>query len=263
VFGCGIGPLEHKASRKATVEILSNADFAVFRDSLAEQAALDLCGDRKINSRCAIDPAFYCAMLYKQAAAIPDRTRTISINLRKIYQEYGGDDLANRFADFAVEMVKRITDANADHKIYLMPNHYFVVGRDDRSFLNQIKYRLGNREVRVQNRPLSLRETMDVYGSSACCVGMRFHAVVLMAMLNGRCRVVNYTGSQKGKIAGFLADVDRQGYFGPDRMVALDAGEWSLAVFDNMTTDAAFVPDMEHLETAFSAYRHVLTDCLH
>lgn len=262
VFGCGIGPLKQNASRKAAAEILSTADFAVFRDSLAEKAAADLCGGRQINSSCAIDPAAYCAVLYKQSKPLPDRTRSISINLRKIFQEYGEEGLGTRFEDFAAELVKRITDANADHKIYLVPNHYFVVGRDDRSFLNQVKYRLHNREIRVQNRPLSLRETMDMYGSSACCVGMRFHAVVLMAILNGRCRVVNYTGSQAGKIAGFMADFDRQRYFGRGRMVALDAEEWNLSAFDNMTTDGVFVPDAERLDGAFDTYRQVLAGCL-
>jgi polysaccharide pyruvyl transferase WcaK-like protein len=262
VFGCGIGPLSMKSCRKAAFDILSNADVSIFRDSLAEKEAHDLCGATRLNTQSAVDPAAYCALRYKNSVTLPVPTQTISVNLRKIFAEYGSGDLSERFERFSEKLVQKICDDNPENRVELVPNHYFFVGRDDRSFLNQLKFRLGQRELRVQNRPLSLRETMDRYGSSASCVGMRFHAAVLMALLNGRCRIVNYTGSEKGKISGFLTDFDHQHYFGSERMVSLDTAAWSLSAFDDLVSDTVFVPNMERLQIAFDTYRNALAACL-
>lgn len=262
VFGCGIGPLEKPVFKKAAVDILKHSDFAIFRDSLSEAAAQRLCDGYKLNSYSAIDPAAYCAFLFKQNGAVPEPAQRIAINLRKISQEYGDGDTGKRFDDFAVDMVSKIMEANSDCKVMLVPNHYFFVGGDDRSFLNQINYRIGNRGLRIQNRPQSLHETMATYASSACCVGMRFHSVLLMGLLNGKCRIVNYTGTKKGKIAGFLHDFDPDGFFKDRRMISLDSEEWDLSIFDNMMADECFNPDPKLLEAAFDTYRSVLADLL-
>ena len=58
--------------------------------------------------------------------------------------------------------------------------------------------------VDVQNRPLSLRDTMEVYRDARYCYGMRFHSVLLQTILNGNYYILDYTDPTKGKIVGLL-----------------------------------------------------------
>jgi len=262
VFGCGIGPLKKPEFQKAATDILANADFAVFRDSLAEAEAKRLCPSKGFKSFSAVDPAAYCASLFREKTQAPAPENRIAINLRKIPWEYERVGTDSRFADFAVEMVEKIMDGNEGCEVMLVPHHYFFFGGDDRSFMNAIKYRIGSRELLVQNRPLSLSETMQMFVSSAFCVGMRFHAMLLMTLLNGRCRILNYTGDKGGKIRGYLSDFDPDCFFDSSRMLSLDSGQLDLSIFDKMLEDVRFEPPKELLENAFQTYRSVLSEYL-
>lgn len=257
VFGCGIGPLTKPVYKKAAVSLLRQADFAVFRDALAKAEAERLCPGKGFAN--AVDPAAYCATLFRSKCPQPEPQERIAINLRKTAWEYAGVSAYEGFEEFAAGMVEKVMADNEGHKVVLVPNHYFFFGGDDRLFLNTIKYRLGHRELLVQNEPLSLRGTMGLFAGSAFCIGMRFHAVVLMTLLNGRCRILNYTGAKSGKIRGYLDDVDPGGFFGENRMVSLDSGNLDLAVFDNLLADGRFEPPQQLLEKAYQTYRAVLS----
>lgn len=262
IFGCGVGPLKKTVFQKAAGDILANADFSVFRDSLAEAEAKRLCPNRGFNSFSAVDPATYCASLFKDKVAVPEPENKISINLRKISWEYEGVDADSRFENFAVGMVEKIMAENEAFKVVLVPHHYFFFGGDDRSFMNAIKYRIGSRSLLVQNHPLSLSETMHAFASSVFCVGMRFHSMLLMTLLNGRCRILNYTGERGGKIRGYLNDFDPDCFFDSSRMLSLDSGQLDLSIFDKMLEDVCFEPPRELLENAFQTYRSVLSEYL-
>ncbi|NNJ71533.1 MAG: polysaccharide pyruvyl transferase family protein [Kiritimatiellales bacterium] len=260
IFGCGIGPLKKPSFQKAAADILAHSDFAVFRDSLAEAEARKLCRKSDFRSCSAIDPAAYCARLFKEKYMPLDTQNRISINLRAISWEYDKVVDGKGFNDFAVELVDKVVADNPESKVLLIPHHYFFFGGDDRVLMNTIKYRIGNREILVQNKPLSLQETMSTFASSTCCVGMRFHAMLLMPLLNGRCRVINYTGDQSGKIRGYLNDFDPNGFFDSRRVLSLDAGEWDLSIFDNMLQDDCFESPDGLLDKAFQTYRTVLAE---
>lgn len=262
VFGCGVGPLKKPVFQKAAADILSHADFSIFRDHLAETEAKRLCSNKEFKSYSAIDPAAYCASLFREKVKVADPVDKIVINLRRISWEYEGVDADSRFEDFAVGMVDKIMAENKGFKVELVPHHYFFFGGDDRSFMNAIKYRVGSRELLVQNRPLSLSETMHTFSSSTFCVGMRFHAMLLMTLLNGRCRILNYTGDKGGKIRGYLNDFDPDGFFDSSRMLSLDSGQLDLSIFENMLEDVRFEPPKELLENAFQTYRSVLNEYL-
>jgi len=262
IFGCGVGPLKKPVFQKAAADILAHTDFAIFRDSLAETEAERLCPNKGFNSFAAVDPAAYCARLFREKGKVLEPENKIVINLREISWEYEGVDAESRFEDFALGMVEKIMAENEAYKVMFVPHHYFFFGGDDRSFMNAIKYRIGSQCLLVQNHPLSLRETMHTFASSAFCVGMRFHAMLLMTLLNGRCRILNYTGERGGKIRGYLNDFDPDGFFDSSRMLSLDSGQLDLSIFDKMIEDVRFEPPEELLENAFKTYRSVLSEYL-
>ena len=100
---------------------------------------------------------------------------------------------------------------------------YFYLGCDDREFLNQIilKEKLPN--VTVQNKPLTLKNTMKVFQNSDFNIGMRFHSVVFQTILSGKNYILDYTEPRKGKIYGFIKDID-EGDFYNNRYIVLQDG---------------------------------------
>lgn len=262
VFGCGLGPLKKNVFKRAAINILKNADFVVFRDRLAQTEATRLCSGKNLQSFSAVDPAAYCATLFRSKHITRVPKDQIVINLREISWEYEAIVPDFDFEDFAAKMIEKIMTENESHKVVLVPHHYFFFGGDDRRFLNTIKYRLEGRGLMVQNRPLSLSETMQTFLESAFCIGMRFHAMLLMTLLNGRCRILNYTGGVAGKIRGYLNDFDPDGFFDDSRMLSLDSASLDLSVFDNLLEDASFEPPRQRLEEAFQVYRSVLSEQL-
>jgi len=96
----------------------------------------------------------------------------------------------------------------------MIPMHYFYVGNDDRYFLSKIKFNVNNKEnCIVQNKPLSLSETMLSFYKAELSIGMRFHSVVLQTILNGNNIILDYTEPNKGKIYGFLKDIDEISFY--------------------------------------------------
>ena len=65
----------------------------------------------------------------------------------------------------------------------------------------------------VQNEPLSLSETMLSFYRAELNIGMRFHSVVLQTILNGNNIILDYTEPNKGKIYGFLKDIDEINFY--------------------------------------------------
>ena len=102
-----------------------------------------------------------------------------------------------------------------------MPMHYFHIGNDDRVFLNSIAQSLNVENVSVQNSTLSLEETIRVYQGASFNIGMRFHSVVLQTICSGKNYVLDYTEPEKGKISGFLKDIDYKDNFYKKRYLSL------------------------------------------
>ena len=260
VFGCGIGPVKKKVYWKVLEEILNTADFVVLRDSLS-YSEFERTGLNENDSiHVGIDPAAYCALQYRQHNPPPERVRQIPINFRALSADYIQGDAPQRFDAFACDLVRRVAGRYEDHEILLLPHHYFCFGGDDRRFLNRLKFKAGVDNVRVQNIPLSLKETMDEFSSATACIGMRFHAILLMSILCPRCRFLNYTGAT-GKTMGYLQMIDPDGYFGTDRLLSLSDSEWNPALVDNLCEDKPFEIKPEHILSKVDVYRNILKRC--
>ncbi|QHI68066.1 polysaccharide pyruvyl transferase family protein [Tichowtungia aerotolerans] len=258
VLGCGVGPLKKKSCVRAVKEILKVADFAVFRDALC-LSALEQVGIRKeARFQSAIDPAAHCAELYRRKGSFGESLPRITVNLRALSTDYIGSEGIAQFNQFAEQLVQRISELGVDHDVLLVPHHYFYVGGDDRVFLNRLRFNSGCENIRVQNVPMSLAQTMNLFATSRACVGMRFHAILLMTVFCNHCRIVNYTGKQFGKIQGYLQTVDPTGFFKRGRMVSLPDENLSTSFVDDLLGDEPFELNPSCFSEAVDVYRKAL-----
>lgn len=136
----------------------------------------------------------------------------IALNLRAFPKEYSKNDESNKINHMLIDFVKNLS-SKFDTDIKMIPMHYFHIGEDDREFLNNIKLSLQSTNLFVQNKPLTLVETMKMFQDAKCCIGMRFHSIVLQTILNGSNYILDYTEPNKGKIHGFIQDIDSNDFY--------------------------------------------------
>lgn len=201
IAGCGMGPFLTPTFKNIALELVDNADVIVFRDAQSQEFYhKGSCKRQRTYS--AIDPAIFAADFYlsKHSDSFKEKN-VIAANFREPTIEYAG--IRNNYIDFMVEFVKRLACIpNMD--IRLVPMHTFYVGGDDRYVLNKIRRYIGQDNIYVENRPLSLEQTMETYRGALFCIGMRFHSVLLQTMLNGKNFIIDYTDPQKGKTINLL-----------------------------------------------------------
>ncbi|WIW71091.1 polysaccharide pyruvyl transferase family protein [Anaerosinus gibii] len=230
IFGCGIGPLFCEEFRQCVLDITKMADVIILRDTISKRNLLDI--SQKYNYNIDItkifvsfDPAVECAWKYKinNSYSKNAKKNTIVVNLREFPMEYSKDksikDQVNkRIINFLYEIVQN----NRDKSILLLPMHYFFIGNDDRYYLNYLlqTHMKNYKNIFVQNKPLSLVETMDKFIDADYAIGMRFHSIVLETILNGNNYILDYTEFKKGKISGFIDDCDKNGFYN-ERYVCL------------------------------------------
>lgn len=237
IAGCGVGPLFREEYQRCLLDIVSMSDGAIFRDAVSKKSLMQIADKFQfhIDGSCletAIDPAVICAYKYKECMDTTVEQKYIAINFRDFPMEYTKSTMFNKYnvIDFVKKMLEEIRHSfNED--MLLVPMHYFCVGNDDRYFLNKLAMQLHMKNVYVQNVPLSLQETMDVYAVATLDVGMRFHSVVLQTILNGNNYIVDYTEPKKGKIFGFLQDIDQTNFY-CSRCVNLQDSDVQMLKFD-------------------------------
>lgn len=214
LLGCGIGPLYKKIYQKSMIQIVNHSDVAIFRDEISRQEYMRLSGQKK-NCISAIDPAAFALLHYKyMQTAIQKHERQLVICVREFTSEYKSDkqiDICN--VNERIRQYIRNLRQTTDMRILLLPMHYFGIGNDDRYFMNNFRFmeKIGN--FSVQNRALSLEETMCVFIESEVCIGMRFHSVVFQTLLNGRNVIWDYTDPATGKIGAFVKQVEGEDFY--------------------------------------------------
>ena len=135
--------------------------------------------------------------------------------------------------------------------------HYFEIGDDDRYFLNEIKFSLNKDNIFVQNRPLSLEETVLEYKGANFNIGMRFHSVVLQTIASGKNYVLDYTQPKIGKISGFLNDIDLDNFYA-SRYASLQEGlDINMSSFFK-THSEGFLYREDHLSDSLKRYENAL-----
>lgn len=208
VFGCGWGPLENPKYIKVSKEIIELADLTIFRDDISVQ---EYC--KSLNGDCGrmpiglVDPAFFAAQFYRKFVSSSSLSDSITINMRESFVTPSGSEKNFSYND-CIDVITGFLNAFPSLPIRLIPMHTFHIGGDDRVISNKLAHIICNERVQVQNVPMSLEETMAVYYNSEACCGMRFHAVLLQTVLNGRNYIMDYTEAKKGKIVGLLSQLN-------------------------------------------------------
>lgn len=225
--GCGIGPLYKRIYQRSMLQIVNHADVAVFRDtvSITEYRRL---GGKKKECIASIDPAVFALMQYKstKAGGLCKRDLLV-ISVREFPAEYRMNKRisTNEINQQVLKHIRRIQEISGKD-ILLVPMHYFGIGDDDRYFMNDFRFRSGIDRLEVQNRTLSLEETMELFTEADVCVGMRFHSVVFQTLLNGNNLIWDYTDPATGKIGAFVSQIKGEAFY-RDRYIHLQTGHES------------------------------------
>lgn len=224
LLGCGVGPLSHKKYRKSVLNISLHSDIIVLRDNKSKDHLEEIYKEfnKFFNPKSiytSYDPAVECTLEYNKLNKREERDY-IAVNLREFPLEYNKENDSKNINDELKSFIKSLSEKYEEKEIRLIPMHYFYVGGDDRVFLNRIALELQKDNIKVQNPNLTLKETIEMYQNAYFNVGMRFHSVVLQTIASGKNYVLDYTEPKKGKIFGFLNDIDENGFF-KDRYVSL------------------------------------------
>lgn len=231
LLGCGVGPLFHKKYRKSVLNISLYSDVTILRDNKSKDNLEEIYKEfNKFFDNSLIhtsyDPAVECTLEYnKQNIQVQDDY--IAVNLREFPLEYNQQNESKNINDDLKNFIKELAIKYSDKKIKLIPMHYFHIGGDDRVFLNSIALDLKLENIEVQNQNLTLKETIETYQNAYFNVGMRFHSVVLQTISSGKNYVLDYTEPKKGKIYGFLQDIDTNSFYN-SRYISLQNDDISI-----------------------------------
>jgi polysaccharide pyruvyl transferase WcaK-like protein len=262
LLGCGVGPLFHKKYRKSVLEIFKNSDIVILRDSKSKENLQDIYKEFNqyfdaglINT--SFDPAVECTMEFNQQNT-PLPQDFIAVNLREFPIEYNKQKDSKNINDELKNFIKELALKYSGKEIRLIPMHYFYIGNDDRVFLNSIAMGLKLENIKVQNQNLTLKETIGVYQNAYFNVGMRFHSVVLQTLSSGKNYVLDYTEPKKGKINGFLKDIDTVGFY-DCRYISLQEDNITADILQNENSQFELNISLieKHLEVYLSELRAV------
>jgi polysaccharide pyruvyl transferase WcaK-like protein len=205
VLGCGVGPLNKKLFQRTMISVVNHSDVCVFRDERSQIQYNQISGKKK-DTLVSIDPAVFAVGVFKRCYSdIPIEKDLLTVNVRKFPSVYKHQSFySEEEIDLRVQKLVTTIQRETNLKLQMVPMHYFEIGLDDRSLMNQWKHSGLMNISRVQNEPLNMVQTMQVFAGSALCIGMRFHAVLMQTMLCGKNIILDYTDPEKGKIGGFL-----------------------------------------------------------
>lgn len=213
ILGCGVGPIFKAGFAKVLFNIFKNSDEIILRDSSALDYAKSVFQGIEIDYdfseiRTAYDPSvLVCLEFLNSFEKVSKKDIDILLNLRDFPKEYAKTEKRLNKAHKSINKFIEIL-GGYEGKSLLLPNHYFFVGCDDRDYFNNLKFTGNIKNVDIQNKPLNLEETFEIIVSAKKCIGMRFHTVVFQTLLNGNNYVLDYTEPEKGKIIGFLKDIN-------------------------------------------------------
>lgn len=207
LMGCGMGPLSKQKYISSVLSIIAHSDLIIFRDDISIETYNNLCKNNKRSVCASVDPAVFAAISFLNAQTLSPGENIVTINFREIMADVYAGVSTTDIESKLIDLVRVIADST-HQEICLVPMHTFTVGGDDRVLLNRIAGMVKNDRVIVQNKPLSLEQTMNVYYHSEFCIGMRFHAILLQTILNGKNYILDYTDPQRGKTIGLLKQLN-------------------------------------------------------
>lgn len=252
LFGCGVGPLYNNTYKKILAKISNNSDLIILRDNYSKELLAKILKqyshqDNKIFVLG--DPAFLAVDISKRSSSKDDFS---VVNLRDYTYAFSteknqmiGDKIKNKLVELA----------EISNKVFLIPNHTFTLGGDDREFFARITNNMQNEKISIINKPLNLQETFDYVSKAKICMGMRYHAVLFQTILNGNNYILDYTDKGVGKISGFLNTIPQAQFY--DNRYLNISDEKSNFDFNSNTYYSAITCDT--MSSLLEGYRDILT----
>lgn len=252
LFGCGVGPLNDSLYISCFKEIVKNTDVCIFRDVFSQEECTRLTG-RKEDSYVLQDPAILSVYNYKKNNCAEKINNSLVINMREITAEYGENTA------FVEKYLKNIIiqARNRYEIITLMPMHSFFIGGDDRIFLSKLCNESDMKNIKIISNPLGLIHLYKEYMNAEACIGMRYHSVVMQIILNGNNAVLDYTDARKGKIIGFLENLNtdfyKKRYINLQKMTKIDTDVF----YEELMTNNAYNYQLND-EKVMSEYKKLI-----
>lgn len=214
VFGSGMGPLSNCDFIKSAISIVNHSDLVIFRDSKSIELYDKFSSGNPYNKNvfASIDPAVFAAMCFLKSKENVSKKDRITINFREIIADINAGVSSDELEERLVSLVSEVAQSS-DVPVRLIPMHTFVSGGDDRHILNQIARKVEYNLIEVQNKPLSLEQTMEEYYNSKFCIGMRFHAILLQTVLTGQNYMLDYTDPKIGKIINLVHQFKAESFY--------------------------------------------------
>lgn len=226
VMGCGVGPFKEERHIMMVKKILEDATFISFRDSVSYELAKQIMEER-FHAEVLGDPAVISIEHYLKCH-VQSRKEYVAVNLREYPQsEYGASSCFD--AHDLTNMIRMLKDLYGE--VLLVPMHSFGIGGDDRYYLASLMNMSDCESVKVLHSPMNLYELYAVYQNALGCIGMRYHSIVMQTILNGNNLILDYTHKKNGKINGFLAQIDKEGFYSPRRINLQTGSDISLNDF--------------------------------
>jgi polysaccharide pyruvyl transferase WcaK-like protein len=225
IGGCGIGPIYNKKYHKVLYQIINNSDTTYLRDLQAINNLKAIAGGEElVKSKKIIssyDPAIIPGLFYKNTSS-KTTNENIVVNFREFPPFYSKN--STKTDDKLITFIKDLKD-QFDSEIKLVPMHYCSLGEDDREYFYKLLMKIEDRQkISIQAKPLSLNETFSVFACAKLAIGMRYHSVFFQTLLNGNNYIIDYTEPNKGKIAGFIKDIDENSFY-KDRYINLQINQ--------------------------------------
>jgi polysaccharide pyruvyl transferase WcaK-like protein len=263
LLGCGVGPLFYKKYRKSVLNITLNSDIIILRDTKSKDNLKEIYIEfnKFFNSKfvdTSFDPAVECALEFNKLHTKIEQDY-ITINLRDFPMEYCKRRINKNINEELKFFIREISEKFSEREIRLIPMHYFHIGGDDRIFLNRIALELKKENIKVQNPNLTLKETMEIYSNAYFNIGMRFHAVVLQTIVSGKNYILDYTEPKKGKIFGFLSDIDQENFYN-ERYISLQEDVITVDIIKDV--NKRFTINENSILSRIDVYRRKLKEAL-
>jgi len=201
IEGCGIGPLNQDAFRRNVIATARFASTIRVRDEDSRDRLRTFGLQKEITVR--PDPAtrFIADTGIK---AMPGRDKVIRCFLRQLTWEYQQETTPEACEEILSACLEKLLAWFPEHRIELLPMHYFPIGWDDRVFARRLAGKIGNPRVAAIQVPLSPTQILQAMAAAEFCLCMRFHSVVFAHAVGVPFIALDYTNG--GKILGFLKD---------------------------------------------------------
>lgn len=248
IMGCGMGPLKNNKNIKIVKKILKKSDISIFRDKESCDFANSI---YKGNNYYSYDPAIFSVLFYKKMKHISNEKyrNSICINFREVSSDYY---MINNLEKVFTEIIENVSISY--EKVFLVPMHTYAIGGDDRKVLAKIDLLTKKQNVQVIHKPMNLYELYEAYMNSNCCIGTRYHSIVMQTLLNGNNIIIDYTNKKNGKIISFLNMIDKDNFYSKRYMNLQNIPEDISSILSNLKSSSKFQYDINIYETGIKFY---------